>query len=1223
MARRAMETEADTPQSPPKRVTRARVRSTTTKEEAKVTAIASTTTTTTAKRGRPRTKPDTSAGSSKAKTASASDDLKKRSRRTASTKTAACSLDDADNSSDDEMNIVSIRATAATRSSTRRMATSTSCNSSVASEPKKRASRVTRKKPQPVAADVSEPQDLDDDDDDELAENIQPAKQKTVKITTAAARKAKAPAVSKTAKAPSRPAAKHSALSSTKPEPSVAGKAKPAAVRKKVTFLDITEHSDKENQPLVESSKCKGRPETGLTAKPVRRGASTRQKPLDVNEDRLERKKEPLSPKKATQVAKSGSSGSSGEDEDDVFSSKRHSKSPQQSPAKTSSVPSSFASPARRIDFTQAARPVSQGPAASDRDTATPSKSEKTLFANTELRSSPAKRPPPSPFQPAIKESPRKAPIFRNEPRPEQEMVGQPKVSPFKVSPKKGPGMSFIQPSLDAPLSPTKTRTSPLKSPARRPPSPMKMPPPPPASERSPVQIYSPQAHESINTHFNREGTSDGFMEEMDVSTICGADRNVLDENIDTTESQLYSLRLQSPTCDSFTEETTPPNRRETVLRYDGVDMDTCINDAPPASLPRFEPPHPQDFVYRDEMIHEDSDGEFEASPTKQPLWRSNFRSESPEIAFKNQDLSTAELGYTPLADKLNRWAASSPEKQRPRKYQRRGLFSPDVHYGSDRISTQVPERRRSSRIHQFQSSRESIKSIVEDEVPAIEDLSIHTDPSTSLEDEDIADSIAYEESTVDSPLRSRSSHTTLTDQLSECSEGYGDENSPPTITINSALFEENVESPAASPLESIPISMSVTPVRRNPDYPRTIHTVSKVPLKGESDESIKVPRKRTRSLCSNTTSPTPILIKSRTLPSPSKSRTPLKSITPASPEDNFMLPERSKVGTWSGRISPVKHRSPVKEKRSESEVLKGAVVYVDVHTAEGADASGIFIELLSQMGARCVKSWKWNPRTSLSPVDGAEPQDSPKVGITHVIHKDGGVRTLQKVREANGVVKCVGVGWVLDCERENRWVDEANYAVDISMIPRGGNKRRKSMEPRALSNQHGILAKPNSSTSSSNSRRSGADMETLQELRRLSPIPRLHPSRRDSIDPTAFEHGGFDDSENIDTPRRPQTPSNFLEAEEPQTPGGEYSYSFDFDGTAPPSPTTPYYLSEGAKLIQQTCPPKQLRQGLFPISGNIDDEKSEKLRIRLEAARRKSLVWKPRVGSPLGKGYM
>jgi hypothetical protein len=85
-------------------------------------------------------------------------------------------------------------------------------------------------------------------------------------------------------------------------------------------------------------------------------------------------------------------------------------------------------------------------------------------------------------------------------------------------------------------------------------------------------------------------------------------------------------------------------------------------------------------------------------------------------------------------------------------------------------------------------------------------------------------------------------------------------------------------------------------------------------------------------------------------------------------------------------------------------------VVFVDVHTTEGADASGIFVELLNQMGAKCVKTWHWNPSGSLN-----SDSSSSKVGITHVVFKDGGKRTMEKVRETGGIVHCVGVSWVLE----------------------------------------------------------------------------------------------------------------------------------------------------------------------------------------------------------------
>ena len=70
-------------------------------------------------------------------------------------------------------------------------------------------------------------------------------------------------------------------------------------------------------------------------------------------------------------------------------------------------------------------------------------------------------------------------------------------------------------------------------------------------------------------------------------------------------------------------------------------------------------------------------------------------------------------------------------------------------------------------------------------------------------------------------------------------------------------------------------------------------------------------------------------------------------------------------------------------------------------------------------------------------------------------------------------------------------------------------------------------------------------------------------------------------------------------------------------DGSAWGSPTTPYYLSKGAELVQRTCPPKQMG---FPVSGDIDDQPDETVQRRLLEARRKSMQWASRVRSPLGR---
>ena len=85
-----------------------------------------------------------------------------------------------------------------------------------------------------------------------------------------------------------------------------------------------------------------------------------------------------------------------------------------------------------------------------------------------------------------------------------------------------------------------------------------------------------------------------------------------------------------------------------------------------------------------------------------------------------------------------------------------------------------------------------------------------------------------------------------------------------------------------------------------------------------------------------------------------------------------------------------------------------------------------------------------------------------------------------------------------------------------------------------------------------------------------------------------------------------------------PQTPTADQTL-FDSDNSML-SPTTPYYLSKGAHLVQQTCPPKQSGQLLFPLSGRIEDQPDEVVRRRLAVARRKSLQWAPKVQSPLGQ---
>ncbi|KAI5803724.1 hypothetical protein EDC01DRAFT_467551 [Geopyxis carbonaria] len=131
---------------------------------------------------------------------------------------------------------------------------------------------------------------------------------------------------------------------------------------------------------------------------------------------------------------------------------------------------------------------------------------------------------------------------------------------------------------------------------------------------------------------------------------------------------------------------------------------------------------------------------------------------------------------------------------------------------------------------------------------------------------------------------------------------------------------------------------------------------------------------------------------------------------------------------------------------------LNGATVYVEVYTTDGSNVGSGFEDKLRRLGARIIKQWNWNP-TAGTPIS--------KVGITHVVFKDGSARTLQKVKETQGAVTCVGLGWVVACAEAHDWVQESNFHYDLDDVPRGGRRRRKSMEPNAARDSMRSSASP------------------------------------------------------------------------------------------------------------------------------------------------------------------
>ncbi|KAI9754386.1 MAG: hydrolase 76 protein [Chaenotheca gracillima] len=1237
-----------------------------------------------------------------------------------------------------------------------------------------------------------EGQEMENENDAEEIAPVQPARStrgRPKRATATAPAPAAAPRTRATRGAMAPTASSAAAAAATVKRPPI----------KKVTFQDMTQ--DKENQLLpaaggkatrgragMKSSTAMGASEqkeeklTGLRAKPVRRPAAARttrrKQPAAVEETKEEEGEgkndadsaaKPLSPKKAKQIATAATS----EEDDELAGPKTPmkargtglNKSPMKNPASTKKE----AAPTPKSDGNEQVEELSS-----------PSKSGQSDL------NSPARRPPSSPYKDTLRESPKKcnlAEAVSSGDGMQSMFTKSPFKDAMKESPKKpvhlaDPSHIFRPPpsgSTSAAMgSSTPFRSSLLQSPARRPPpstlkrstqlasagpiasvrregfagspvKPLKMPAFSPAKAAgSPVKrvetpmeeltIQEPvqEAVEEVMKPVEAEAETEpapvieeGIAESLEVVQVvespneepfdeegsvdeCPANEIIIAESPtekalpqESPVKQVSTLDLsmkESPVAEFLAEQS--PVQESPVEEL--PTMDAPVNDTPtkeaftkrlsialgqPATedsdiemldfeTSRVEEPMaspsvqsaPSAFHLRtpttgDAFFESGSEDELQSSPPAEASKytgqsRLSYAAQTPlrftpaktpktslirDVVDRNPLAEGSsyiqqerDIGMTPLAEQLAAWRASSPEKtdERESEGQTQGTLSKIAlsSYGlDDSILTGRAES--PAKAHFFD-----------------DEMSIRGQES------DIRLSMGVP---VDGEVGSPASSF-----VSDSSQEYGDENEMP---IDPMLLEQDEELEGRRGF--------CTPERVFPEEWQERHTVSKVPLKEPAEDSPSQSSLNRSASCSASLSRkregTPTLSRSNTVISysPSKSvrskKRPRQSVaftfdyqTPTKPTQQGLQEQQTPASIWS------KLGTPGRTPRSDlnPQLLRGAVIYVDVHTSEGADASGIFIELLTQMGARCVKQWNWNPSPITFNVDGASPQGfglggsadglrevgevgtpggsgqaaasgSGKIGITHVLFKDGGKRTLEKVRESRGIVQCVGVGWVLDCETENKWLDEAPYSVDTNYVPRGGHNRRKSMEPRALSNINGHVV-PSTPNGTSTTGGQARDISCVPQRSTSAPSLTMSPTK-----------------EFMNLSSSP-APNNVASAPQ-ETPQQQYPYKIwqtpDFptpptDSLSPtPSPSTPYYLQNPAALTQQTCPPKQRGESLFQSTGSplprrgstmpndeADDREAarererremEAVRRRLLLAKRKTLQFVPKVGSPLARG--
>ncbi|KAG8923648.1 hypothetical protein FRC00_005991 [Tulasnella sp. 408] len=137
------------------------------------------------------------------------------------------------------------------------------------------------------------------------------------------------------------------------------------------------------------------------------------------------------------------------------------------------------------------------------------------------------------------------------------------------------------------------------------------------------------------------------------------------------------------------------------------------------------------------------------------------------------------------------------------------------------------------------------------------------------------------------------------------------------------------------------------------------------------------------------------------------------------------------------------------------SDCLQGCVIFVDVRTEEGSDASAMFVRMLRQLSA------KLGPDQA-SAKFGHQYQviSRPGVTATHYVWKSGLQSTISRyttLEEPKPFL--VGIGWVMKCGEKKERVDEKNYLVNVKEAEViFGHKRRRSMQVKDRSSlMHGL----------------------------------------------------------------------------------------------------------------------------------------------------------------------
>lgn len=787
------------------------------------------------------------------------------------------------------------------------------------------------------------------------------------------------------------------------------------AKQKTVTFAE----PDKENLvPITGPKKTAATkpaepPAAGMRAKPVRKpagvGRATRTTATKKATKATEDKKAPmpLSPKKAPQLSLNRERDADSEDE--LAMDRTPTRLLHRSPVKPS---------------VGTKRPTKTQEVDSDEDNENPALAP---AESTILLGSPVRRPPQSPFKDSMK-SPAKRIEGMQLNLPTAKDALQTSASPFKASmlqsPAKRPPMPMRVAELDfgsrEPILTSPFKQSLLQSPAKRPFSPVK----PAKMPEEPTDIQSPaptpvllcslpaiEAAEELaltgpaKGSFEAETTDGAGSTASQQSDFNGRMSTLLPRDADPTldrETSPVGDSDQGEDGETVVLEDEEEKDHVEILEDFGGPMD--VDEPEPqteevdlgdtSTTPPNSPPQETLNMFglrQNDLIEVPFDTTYSGSEDELTrVMTPSTVSPVKQLRGSIMRARTSGFGFTPLARRFDEWQARSPQQTLKLEERRGDAPEPRNSITKNTFFEDEMSVRPDDAPNDSLNDVDPLAAVPEIKDPVVEDISIT--------DEDLDLAAEANEMSVMSPdqVESMLNLDETEDSISEASQEYGDENEVPGLAAHDGV--------------------AIPPVTPKRPMKREIHTVSKIPLK-PADESTPPPqpslKKRRHSISRLPVSrPTHTLSRSATVISYSPSRNKNADVAFEEAVEEESLHERSR--SLSPPQTPSKSEAfsqagtPTRSPRRDVKptLLRGAVVFVDVHTMEGADASAIFVELLNQMGAKCVKAWHWNPN---------DEDASSKIGITHVVYKDGGKRTMEKVRETGGVVQCVGVGWVLE----------------------------------------------------------------------------------------------------------------------------------------------------------------------------------------------------------------